>query len=980
MLTVLAPGRAGLGHRLPIPEALGGERSAPLRARCLSARLTPFGQRWLLGFLPRGAAESYGVPRETPKKTPQQNPQTCTFISFWLQHTHAFICEDESSLRVYYRVFLPTGGWYTLQKLCFESHNSPASPSSAPRGSGPDGDRHWDRVWDRDRDCDRDWDQDQVWDRDRDRAGVGDWYHCEQTALPGVCPEPAVSSTARRSDFSPPKRSIFCWCCLLIQLRWSWTSAGVCASAGASPLAAACSSGRFLLEKHDRRQHQPGSTTEKCLRCSTPAYCRLLNREHADLLGQGSREMQYVFTSKLCFVVFAVKSKAEQCDPKYYRAFKFLSVVSPFYATGRTVWYFQKEMIVAEEFGNTVISKISAGIQGEKIKRVLALILLRSNDGKNKSEMITLTIADLEEVRIWQGVAVEAEQINARKNKQTTTTNKNRKGFLKQDTNKQVAPREKRDTISVTTACKDAEVARCSMPSPCTVCVHAESKFRSDFIMQTQQSVARDGALKCLQPKPQQCPVSDSKHQETQLQPQICSTILSLRAVLCRGRWSEELRENVVRTWTKALESLVAKLVFREVGDAFLCSGTITLISPSRASQPVPSPYNPYRILAVKPTPYITRARSSNLEFLKGVSKGGEQIPESSWSGRRRGSASVHALSTRGPSSEEREAGERCQWFYQNGFIRRGRATRLLIIEDEKAAAVSNAYPNHSVLGLWNNFANKITPFLQRPQLGEGGLVRARSPSAFLVEANGNPELTPRQIAGKLKEGHEHLGAFAAVLPAKTTSFSPHSGPQTKLEQPAWAHRSFVLGPRVAVLGPNEQRSCAELCTERLRALQTEPWGYSAQALLFFQAWDFAKCLHLRWGVCVELHRLQDEDNCRRNSFSSAFSSMVSRPVQATGRARAPQTSLPPLLPPLNVRSSAAASPAAVLLIMPKSGCFSSKSCKPSSPSSPLLVSCEELVLRRHLCLGYLEEVSHLPCRSATGAHTVLKRVSVRAF
>lgn len=29
------------------------------------------------------------------------------------------------------------------------------------------------------------------------------------------------------------------------------------------------------------------------------------------------------------------------------------------------------------------------------------------------------------------------------------------------------------------------------------------SKFRSHFIMQTQQSVARDGALKCLQPKPQ---------------------------------------------------------------------------------------------------------------------------------------------------------------------------------------------------------------------------------------------------------------------------------------------------------------------------------------------------------------------------------------------------------------------------------------------------------------------------------------------
>lgn len=67
---------------------------------------------------------SYGVPRETPKKTPKQNPQTCTFISFWLQHTHAFISKDESSLRVYYRVFLPTGGWYTLQKLCFKSHKS----------------------------------------------------------------------------------------------------------------------------------------------------------------------------------------------------------------------------------------------------------------------------------------------------------------------------------------------------------------------------------------------------------------------------------------------------------------------------------------------------------------------------------------------------------------------------------------------------------------------------------------------------------------------------------------------------------------------------------------------------------------------------------------------------------------------------------------------------------------------------------------
>lgn len=38
-----------------------------------------------------------------------------------------------------------------------------------------------------------------------------------------------------------------------------------------------------------------------------------------------------------------------------------------------------------------------------------------------------------------------------------------------------------------------------------------------------------------------------------------------------------ELRENVVRTWTKALESLVAKLMLREVGDAFLCSGELFL-------------------------------------------------------------------------------------------------------------------------------------------------------------------------------------------------------------------------------------------------------------------------------------------------------------------------------------------------------------------------------------------------------------------
>lgn len=35
-------------------------------------------------------AQSDRVPRETPKKTPKQNPQTCTFISFWLQHARFY--------------------------------------------------------------------------------------------------------------------------------------------------------------------------------------------------------------------------------------------------------------------------------------------------------------------------------------------------------------------------------------------------------------------------------------------------------------------------------------------------------------------------------------------------------------------------------------------------------------------------------------------------------------------------------------------------------------------------------------------------------------------------------------------------------------------------------------------------------------------------------------------------------------------------
>lgn len=40
-----------------------------------------------------------------------------------------------------------------------------------------------------------------------------------------------------------------------------------------------------------------------------------------------------------------------------------------------------------------------------------------------------------------------------------------------------------------------------------------------------------------------------------------------------------ELQEDVVRTWTKALESLVVKLVLGEVDDAVLCSGRLFWVS-----------------------------------------------------------------------------------------------------------------------------------------------------------------------------------------------------------------------------------------------------------------------------------------------------------------------------------------------------------------------------------------------------------------
>jgi len=37
---------------------------------------------------------------------------------------------------------------------------------------------------------------------------------------------------------------------------------------------------------------------------------------------------------------------------------------NPFYAIGRAVWYLQEEMIIAEGFGNLVISKINADLSG----------------------------------------------------------------------------------------------------------------------------------------------------------------------------------------------------------------------------------------------------------------------------------------------------------------------------------------------------------------------------------------------------------------------------------------------------------------------------------------------------------------------------------------------------------------------------------------------------------------------------------------
>ena len=70
--------------------------------------------------------------------------------------------------------------------------------------------------------------------------------------------------------------------------------------------------------------------------------------------------------------------------------------------------------------------------------------------------------------------------------------------------------------------------------------------------------------------------------------------------------------------------------------------------------------------------------------------------------------------------------------------------TCFLIIQEEKAAAVSNAYLNYNLLGSWNNFVNKITSILQGPWLGDSGFVQVLlSPSTSLTKLNGNPKVAP---------------------------------------------------------------------------------------------------------------------------------------------------------------------------------------------------------------------------------------------
>lgn len=59
----------------------------------------------------------------------------------------------------------------------------------------------------------------------------------------------------------------------------------------------------------------------------------------------------------------------------------------------------------------------------------------------------------------------------------------------------------------------------------------------------------------------------------------------------------------------------------------------------------------------------------------------------------------------------------------------------LLVIQEEKTVAVSNAYPNHSFLGLCNNFVNKITSILKGPWLGDSGFVQVLQSINFANKA-----------------------------------------------------------------------------------------------------------------------------------------------------------------------------------------------------------------------------------------------------
>lgn len=61
----------------------------------------------------------------------------------------------------------------------------------------------------------------------------------------------------------------------------------------------------------------------------------------------------------------------------------------------------------------------------------------------------------------------------------------------------------------------------------------------------------------------------------------------------------------------------------------------------------------------------------------------------------------------------------------------------FLIMPDEEIAAISSAYPNHSLLSSWNNFVSKITFVLQEPWLGDTNFVQVLlSPSTSLVKLN----------------------------------------------------------------------------------------------------------------------------------------------------------------------------------------------------------------------------------------------------